>query len=34
MSELLDTWWSIHGHTLKSGKQARELIAKTIVRIR
>ncbi|EDK30807.1 Integrase [Vibrionales bacterium SWAT-3] len=30
MSELLDTWWSIHGHTLKSGKQARDLIAKTI----
>ncbi|MEZ9444512.1 site-specific integrase, partial [Vibrio sp. 10N.286.49.C3] len=30
MSELLDAWWTIHGHTLKSGKQARELIAKTI----
>ncbi|MDN3697038.1 tyrosine-type recombinase/integrase [Vibrio cortegadensis] len=30
MSELLETWWTTHGHTLKSGKQARDLIAKTI----
>ena len=30
MSELLEAWWTIHGHTLKSGKQARDLISKTI----
>ena len=30
MNELLDTWWTTHAHTLKSGKQARDLIAKTI----
>ena len=30
MSELLENWWTIHGHTLKSGKQAKDLISKTI----